>query len=147
MAAAAILNFSKYAFPTSSICSKSKSQCFHYFLWRWVKYKRNASIFSKSKMAAATILKSTLAVEPLSQEMNSLFVIFNKKCSFYWGVLTFKSSLLSGDLMLKRFLQEIHTFTGQNVSLFWTRDPLIVNLKASNSQEARTSIGTRLLSH
>jgi len=59
---------------------------------------RNGSSFSKSKMAAAAILKSTLAVEPPSQVMNSLFAIFNQKFSFNWGILTFKGSLLSGAL-------------------------------------------------
>jgi len=47
-------------------------------------------------IGSAAILKSTLSVEPPSQEMNSLFVIFNQKCNLYWGILTFKGSLLSG---------------------------------------------------
>jgi len=88
-------------------------------------------------MAAATILKSTLSVEPPSREMNSLFVIFNQKCNFYWSNLTFYGSLLVGALMLKRFLQEIgkvQTFTGQNLAVVWTGDPLIVNLKAPNPE-------------
>jgi len=56
---------------------------------------------------AAAILKSTLLVEPPSREINSLFVIFYEKCNFYWNILTFKGSLLSGALTIKRFLQEI----------------------------------------
>jgi len=35
-------------------------------------------------------------VELPSREMNSLFVIFNQKCNFYFGILMFKGSLLSG---------------------------------------------------
>jgi len=36
-------------------------------------------------------------------------VIFNKKCrpNFYWGILTLKGSLLSGALMLKRFIEDL----------------------------------------
>jgi len=92
-------------------------------------------------MAAAAILKSTLP---------ALFVLFNQTCNFYWGILTIKGSLLSGALMLKRFLLEIglvQTFTGQNLAVFWTADPLRVNLKVLNPQKARVSIGTRILSH
>jgi len=63
-------------------------------------------------MAAAAILKSTIPVEPPSRKMNFLFVIFNKKCNFYWGILTFEGSLLLGALMLKRFLQEVPDFYG-----------------------------------
>jgi len=59
--------------------------------------------FFEIQDGAALILKSTLPVEPPSRKMNSLFVIFNKKCYFYWGILTFKSSLLAGALILKRF--------------------------------------------
>jgi len=54
-------------------------------------------------MVTVAILKSALPVEPPSQEMNSLFVIFNQKCCLHWGILTFKGSLLSAAIMLKRF--------------------------------------------
>jgi len=143
MAATVILNFHKYAFPTTSICSKSKSQCFHKFWWRSVKYSGNGSSVSKS------ILKTTLPIKPSLREMNSLFITFNQKCNFYWGILTFKGSLVSGALMLKRFFarnRPVQTFTGQNVVVFRTVDHLEVNLKAPNPQKARFSIGTRLLS-
>jgi len=59
--------------------------------------------FSKYKMAAAAILKSTLPIEPPSREMISWFVIFNQKYNFYCGILMLKGNLLSGALMLKRF--------------------------------------------
>jgi len=99
-------------------------------------------------MSAAAILKSTLPVEPTSREMNFLFVIFNQKCNFYWDILTFKVSLLLGALMLKRFCKKsAQTFTGQNLAVILTGDPLIVNLKAANPQKAHVSIGTRLMSY
>jgi len=50
--------------------------------------KEMAAVFLK--MAAATILKSTLPVASPPREMNSLFVIFNQKCDLYWGIWTFK---------------------------------------------------------
>jgi len=72
-------------------------------------------------------------VEPPSREMNSLFVIFNQISNFYWAILTFKGSLLLLALMLKRlFARNLigPDFTGQNMAVFWTGDPLVVNLKA-----------------
>jgi len=44
--------------------------------------KKCQQCFSKSKMAAAIILKSALPVERPSWEMNSLFVICNQKCNY-----------------------------------------------------------------
>jgi len=61
--------------------------------------QRNGNSFSKSKLAAAAIFKSILPIEPPSREMNSLLVIFNKNLTF-WGILTFKGSIISGALML-----------------------------------------------
>jgi len=36
--------------------------------------------------------------------MNSLFEIFNQKCNFYWGILTFEGRLLSGTLTVSNFV-------------------------------------------
>jgi len=76
---------------------------------------------------AAAILRSTLTVEPPSREMNSLSVIFNQKCNFYLGILTFKGSLLSGALKLKRFFarnrQQVQTFAGQYLAFLDRRPP------------------------
>jgi len=77
----------------------------------------------------------------------SSVIIFNLKCNFYWGILTFKGSLLSGALMLKRYCKKSVGATGLNVAVIWTGDPLIVNLKAPNPVKVRVPIGTRLLSH
>jgi len=43
--------------------------------------------------------------------------------------------------------RKVLAFIGPNLAAFWTEDPLIVNLKAPNSENTRVSIGTRLLSH
>jgi len=88
-------------------------------------------------MEAATILKSTLPVEPPLREMNSFFVTFNQKCNFYGSILTFKGiySLLSEARMLKRFFARKRLnpdFYGSKFGVFWTGDSLIVNLKAPN---------------
>jgi len=42
-------------------------------------------------------------IPPRSREMNSLFVIFNQKGNFYWGILAIKGSLLSEAQMLVIF--------------------------------------------
>jgi len=115
----------------------------------WSYTNEMAAVFLKPKMAAAAILKSTLPVEPASREMNSYFIIFNHKCNFCWGILTFKGNLLSEALMLKEYFVRngrVQTFMGPNLGVVWTGDPLRVNLKAPNPQKPRVSIGTRLLS-
>jgi len=46
--------------------------------------------------------------------------------------------------MLKRFFarnRQVLTYTDPNLSVFWTRDPEIVNLKAPNPEKAHVSIG------
>jgi len=81
---------------------------------------------SNSKLAAAAILKSTIPVDPPSQKMNFLFVIFNQKFNLYWDILTFKGSLRPGSPILKQFVckkSTVQTFTGQNLAVLWTVDP------------------------
>jgi len=85
-------------------------------------------------MAAAAIRESTLPVELPSREMNSLFVIFNQKCNFYWGISTFKGSLLSGALMLKWLLARNRLspdFYGSQFGGCLYRRPFIVNFKGT----------------
>jgi len=59
---------------------------------------------------------------------------FKQKCNFYWGILTFKGSLLSGALILKAIFCKnsaiSRLFTSQNLAVFRTADQLIVNFKA-----------------
>ena len=58
-------------------------------------------------MSATAILKNTLPVEPPLWERNSWFVTSHQKSNFLGVILTFKGSLLSRALMLKRFPQQI----------------------------------------
>ena len=58
-------------------------------------------------MAAAAILKNTHLVEPPVWETNSWFVTSNQKFNFGGIILTFKGSLHSTAVMLKRFPLQI----------------------------------------
>jgi len=96
---------------------------------------------TKSMMAAAAILKSTLFVEPPSREMNSLFVIFNQKCSFL-GYLTFKGSLLSGALMIQRFFARNRLspdFYGSKFGGILNRRPPHSEFEGTKPQKARNT--------
>jgi len=109
------------------------------------------AVFSKSKLAAAANLKSTLPVEPPSLEMNSLFVIFNQLCNFYWGILTLKGSLLLGVLMLKRFFARNSAKSARLLRVkiwrFFGPETPHSEFECTKPQKARVSIGTRLLNY
>jgi len=99
-------------------------------------------------MVVAAVLKSTLPVEPTSRELNSLFIIFNQKCIFYWGILTFKGTGLRGCKVKAIFLQEIgkvQTLRSKFGGFLDWRPPHS-EFEGTNPQKAHVSIGTRLLS-
>ena len=86
---------------------------------------RNGSTYSKSKMAAAAILKNTLPVELPVWEWNSWCVNSNQKSNLCGVILTFKGRLLSRALMLKRFPLQIGQVRKRvEVLVFcWAGDP------------------------
>jgi len=153
MAAIPILKFSNHAFPTSSICSISKSQCNIGNVSTnvgddWSNTKEMTAVLRNQSCRQLSSCKVHFRGSTTITRNEFIIRNFQSKNNFYWCILTSKGSLLFGVLMLKRlFARNLLSpdFYGSKFGGVLDRRPIIVNLKAPNPEKVHVSIGTRLL--